>query len=153
MKKLITLIALLGAVVMFGQTPAPFSVKTTLAGEKTSFKPGDEIPIKLEWKCPEGYRLAGWGANAYIRNVPADFAKSLNLKISGKDPKWQTAPFHKWTWIPKGREKDTVSFKTTEKWPEGDYQISIEVLFREIDKPNVKTDKYKASPIVFSIEK
>lgn len=154
MKKLITLIALFCAVAMFGQKPNDgFSIKTTLAGEKTSFKPGEAIPFKMEWKCPEGYRVAGWNATAYIRSVPADFAKSLNLKISGKDPKWQTAPFHKWLWFPKGKEKDTAALKTTEKWPEGDYQISITVIFRKIDKPEVKTDKYKASQIVFSIEK
>ena len=128
MKKLITLIALFCAVVMFGQKSDGYSIKTTLAGEKTTFKPGDAIPFKMEWKCPEGYRVAGWNATAYIRNVPADFAKSLNLEIRGKDPKWQTAPFHKWVWFPKGKEKDTAALKTTGKWPEGDYQISITVI-------------------------
>ena len=153
MKKILTVIVLLCTLVMFGQKPNPFSVKTALSGEKTTFKPGEAIPFKLEWKCPEGYRMAGWNATAYIRSVPADFAKSLNLKIRGKDPKWQTAPFHKWIWFPKGKEKDTAALKTTGEWPEGDYQISITVIFRKIDKPEVKTDQYRASQIVFSIEK
>ena len=153
MKKILTVIALLSALVMFGQKPNPFSVKTTLAGDKTSFKPGEAISFKIEPKCPEGFRMAGWNATAYVRNVPADFAKSLNLKITGKDPKWQTAPFHKWVWYPKGKEKTADLLKTTAQWPEGDYQISITVIFRKIDKPEVKTDQYRASQIVFSIEK
>ena len=153
MKKVLTVIALLCTLVMFGQKPNPFSVKTTLAGEKTSFKPGEAISFKIEPKCPEGYRMAGWNAIAYIRSVPADFAKNLNLKISGKNPKWQTAPFHKWVWYPKGKEKTEDSIKTTAQWPEGDYQISITVIFRKIDKPEVKTDQYRASQIVFTIEK
>ncbi len=153
MKKILTVIALLSTLIMFGQNPAPFVLKTTLAGEKTSFKPGETISFKMESKCPEGYRLAGWNATAYVRSVPADFAKNLNLKISGKDPKWQTAPFHKWVWYSKGKEKTEDSFKTTEQWPEGDYQISITAIFRVSDKPEVKTDKYRASQIVFTIEK
>ena len=61
--------------------------------------------------------------------------------------------FHRWVWYPRGKEKTEDSFKTTEKWPEGDYSINITVIFRKIDKPETKTDQYRGSQIVFTIEK
>ena len=153
MKKILTLVALLSTLISFGQTTGPFSLKTALDGEKNCFKAGEAIPFKMEWKCPEGYRMAGWKALAYVKNVPADFAKNLNLKVNGKDPKWQSVPFHKWIWYRKGKEKNTDSFKTSEQWPEGDYRISITVIFRKTDKPETKTDRYLGSTVEFSIEK
>ena len=107
----------------------------------------------METTCPDGYRLAGWDATAYVRDVPSGFAERLNLEVTGKDPKWRSIRFHKWVWFSEEARKDSGSFRTTEQWPEGDYQITITVLFRKKSEPSVETDQYRSSSIVFTLEK
>ncbi len=155
MKKILTLIALLSVLVMFGQNPKDFAVKTTLAGEKSSFKAGETVSFKIESKCPEEFRMAAWVPYTYVGRVPENFIEALNIKINrkSKDPKWQGINFHKWVWLSKDKVKDIYSFETTDRWPEGDYEIIINVLFRRKDQPSGKTDVYRSSQIEFSIEK
>lgn len=155
MKKI--LVVLLVAVAAFGcfaqgaKKKPVITIKTTLAGEKTVFKPGEDIPFKVEYKCPEGYRLAAWCAVAYLKNVPAEFPKAMNKKVSGKPP-YQSVSFMSYKWLPKGKEIGTLSF-STKGFPEGDYKINITGLFREIPKGKVESDVYRGSQVVFSIEK
>ena len=89
MKKLMIIaLALVATFACFAQgTKKPkVTFKTTLIGEKAVFKPGEDIQFKMEFKAPENYRMAAWVALAYTKNVPADFAKAINKKVTGKAP-------------------------------------------------------------------
>ena len=113
---------------------------------------GDKVTFKMDVKYPDGYRFAAWNVHAYAKNVPASFAETLKLKVSGSDPQWQSIRFHQWRWLAPDN-KNMQGWFGTVHWPEGDYCISATALFRRKDKPDVKTDKYISSELVFSIEK
>ena len=155
MKKLMIIaLALVATFACFAQgTKKPkVTFKTTLIGEKTIFKPGEEIQFKMEFKAPENYRMAAWVALAYTKNVPADFAKAINKKVTGKAP-YQCVRFMNYQWLPNNGKKEYIGKFSTKNFPEGDYQMSITGLFREKPKANVKTDVYQGADLIFSIEK
>ena len=157
-KTLILLLAAVTALSCFAQGTAAkkkkpvVTFKTILTGNQKIFKPGDTITFKMEYTCPADYRIAGWGGTAYLKNVPADFAKALNLKVYGKNPQWQNVRFMNYTWYSRGKEKDTGTI-STKNWPEGDYDLSITALFREKAKGNLKTDVYRGGSLMFTLEK
>lgn len=128
------------------------SFTTTLASKQTIYKPGDTIRFKIAYKCPADYRIGGWGGTAYMKNVPANFAQALKKKVTGKNPEWQNVPFTHYHWFSKGKEKSEDSF-STKGWPEGDYCLSITAIFREKAKGNIKTDVYRGSSLIFTLEK
>ena len=106
MKKLMIIaLALVAAFACFAQgakKKPTVTFKTTVIGEKTVFKPGEDVPFKMEFKAPENYRLAGWVGIAYTKNVPADFAKAMNMKVVGKAP-YQCVRFMSYKWFPLGK--------------------------------------------------
>ena len=155
MKKLLIIaLAVIAAFACFAQGAKKKPVipmKVALAGKKTVFKPGDDIPFTVEFKCPEGYRLAAWCAVPYLKNVPAEFPKAMNKKISGKPP-YQSVKIMNYQWLPKGKAIGTLKFSSKD-FPEGDYKINITGLYRELPKGKVETDVYSGAQLIFSIEK
>jgi hypothetical protein len=157
MKKfLFTLLAAMALVSCFAQGAAKkkvaVTIKTVLTANKTIFKPGETIPFRFEYKCPENYWLAGWGTTAYLKNIPGDFPKIMKLKINGKNPEWQNVSVSPYRWFSKAKPGNSGSI-STKGWPEGDYCISITGLFREKAKGNLKTDVYRGSHLLFTLEK
>ena len=151
MKKTLCAALFAATLALFGQQKE-FSFKTALENGRASFRPGDKVTFKMDVKYPDGYCFAAWNVHAYAKNVPASFAESLKLKVSGSDPQWQSIRFHQWRWLAPDN-KNMQGWFGTVHWPEGDYCISATALFRRKDKPDVKTDKYVSSELVFSIEK
>ncbi|MBE6405278.1 MAG: hypothetical protein E7040_04580 [Lentisphaerae bacterium] len=156
MKKLLLIaLALVAAFACFAQgakKKPKVEFKVTLIGEKTVFKPGDVIQFKMEFKAPENYRHAAWVALAYVKNVPADFAKAIKKEVKGKAP-YQNVHFMKYQWLPNDGKKEYIGKFSTANFPEGDYNISVTGLFREKPKANIKTDVYQGADLIFSIEK
>ena len=153
MKRILFSTVFLTALALYGQAHDLFMLKTALEREQNRFCPGEAIPFRMETECPADYRPAGWNAKMYVRDVPSGFAEKLALEVSGKEPQWRSIRFHEWIWFSEGDRKDSGSFRTTEQWPEGDYRISITVLFRKHDAPSVETDQYRTASIVFTLEK
>ena len=151
MKKTLCAALFAATLALFGQQKE-FSFKPALENGRASFRPGDKVTFKMDVKYPDGYRFAAWNVHAYAKNVPASFAETLKLKVSGSDPQWQSIRFHQWRWLAPDN-KNMQGWFGTVHWPEGDYCISATALFRRKDKPDVKTDKYVSSELVFSIEK
>ncbi len=134
---------------------AEFEVNSKLP-QGQIYKAGNNIPVTLSWKCPEGYAVAAWKIGAYLPSLPYKFAEETNHKVSvNKDPKWSSITTVPWKWLKKEkREKLTtldISFDTKD-WPKGDYRLQCTVLIRVNDKPEDKTDKYIATSFVFTLE-
>lgn len=145
------------AVPLFAQekAPNPLGVKSAIEG-KTVFKSGETISFKLECTYPDTYLFCGWNIFAYLKNVPEDFCKALNLKPNiNKDPQWSSVQFHPYQWLPAAQRtrKEMVCSFSTEKWPAGDYSLSTSVLFQRKDKNEKLPDVYRQSNIVFTLEK
>ena len=98
MKKTLCAALFAATLALFGQQKE-FSFKTALENGRASFRPGDKVTFKMDVKYPDGYRFAAWNVHAYAKNVPASFAETLKLKVSGSDPQWQSIRFHQWRWL------------------------------------------------------
>ena len=88
----------------------------------------------------------------HLKNIPGDFPKVMKLKINGKNPEWQNVSVSPYRWFSKAKPGNSGSI-STKGWPEGDYCISITGLFREKAKGNLKTDVYRGSHLLFTLEK
>ena len=120
------------------------------------YKVGSEIPVTLQWKCPEDYVPAGWSIIAYIPSLPYRFAEETDRKVSvNKDPKWSSVSLVPWKWLNKEERAKLrtldISFDT-KGWPKGDYRLQCTLLTRVNDKPEVKTDKYMTTNFIFTLE-
>ncbi len=137
------------------KAPNPFSIKSSIEG-KNVFKSGEKISFKLECAYPDTYRFCGWNVFAYLRNVPEDFCKALDLKPKiNKDPQWSSVQFHPYQWLPAAQRdsKEMICSFPTDKWPAGDYSLSVSVLFQKKDKNTELPDVYRQSSLVFTLEK
>ena len=102
------------------------------------------------------YALSAWKIGAYLPSLPYRFAEDTGHKVSvNKDPKWSAITIVPYKWLKKEeREKLStldVSFDT-KGWPKGDYRLQCTLLIRVHDAPDVKTDKYVATSLVFTLE-
>ena len=135
--------------------PSSFGAKSTLEG-KTVFKFGETISFKIECNYPDTYLFCGWNVFAYLKNIPEDFCKTLNLKPDiAQDPQWSSVQFQPYQWLPaaqRTRKKMVCSF-STEKWPAGDYRLSISLLFQGKEGSKKLPDVYREKNIVFTLEK
>lgn len=137
------------------KAPNPFSIKSSIDG-KTVFKSGSKVSFKLECAYPDDYQVSGWNVFAYLRNVPEDFCKKLNLQPKiNKDPQWSSVQFQPYQWLPAAQRdsKKVVCSFSTENWPAGDYSLSISVLFQKKDKKEKLPDVYRQGSLVFTLEK
>lgn len=130
-----------------------FEIKAELdhKGENI-FAPGSLLPVKIFHSCPADYRFSAWNVSVYAKNAPSSFGKAMNLKVRGKDPKWQGYSFHNWKWIGNVKSPHRVTF-STKGFPEGDYRVTISVLFRKKGAKGHKTDKYLSKLVSFSVAK
>lgn len=120
------------------QKKTDFTVKATvLTEEKTAFKPGDKIPLKIVLTYPETHLAGAWDAVAYLRDVPEGFEKLPGFKIrTSKDPKWSSVETNQGRWFPTKSQKDKEFQMTlnTAGWPEGDYKLRIMITFKPLEK-------------------
>ena len=130
---------------------ADFSVEVTKITETAA--PGKPIEIEVDLKCPEGYRPGAWILTAFRNGVPAEFPAALNLESKfskSKNPQWSYCNiFTKWFRKSDNSLQKKLTIPTTDKWPEGDYKFTVQILFR---KSGAK-DKYMSKKILFTLEK
>lgn len=147
--KLLSLIAACFAFIAV--SAADFSVELTKQTETAA--PGQPIELELDLKCPEGYRPGAWILTAFRDGVPEEFPKALDLEkkfSKAKRPEWSYCNiFVRWFAKNDNTMQKKLSFKTTDKWPVGDYRFSVQVLFR---KKGAK-DKYISTKLLFTLEK
>ncbi len=154
----LTLLALACAILPLSaqeKAPDPFSIKSSIEGNPV-FKTGSRISFKLECAYPDAYHVSGWNVFAYLRNVPEDFCKALDLKPKiNKDPKWSSVQFQSYQWLPAAQRdrKEMLCSFSTENWPAGDYSLSVSVLFQKKDKKEKLPDVYRQGSLVFTLEK
>lgn len=161
MKKnsLLLLLALLtcGMAISAQQKPdAPvFKVETSITIDKKVFKPGDKIPLKIVCTYPsETHQAGSWRLFAYLPEVPEEFEKMPNFKVTHrKDKRWSSVDAKQGFWFPAKQRKNKEFQVTidTQGWPEGDYRMNIQITFQ----PVVKGEKYlyRAGKFVFTLEK
>ncbi|MBO5724228.1 MAG: hypothetical protein J6S58_05305 [Lentisphaeria bacterium] len=151
MKKILCLLLAALCTGVFAQQKFEISAALDRQGENI-FAPGSMIPVAIQYRCPADYQLRAWSVSAYAKNVPESFGKAMKLSVRGKDPKWQGFSFHPWKWISNVKSPLKVSF-STKGFPEGDYRITVNTLFRKTGAKGHKTDRYVSKVISFSIEK
>ena len=137
------------------KAPNPFSIKSSIEGNSV-FKTGSTISFQLECAYPDTYQVSGWNVFAYLRTVPEDFCKALDLKPKiNKDPKWSGVQFQPYQWLPAAQRdrKEMLCSFSTKNWPAGDYSLSVSVLFQKKDKKEKLPDVYRQGSLVFTLEK
>ena len=130
---------------------ADFSVEVTKITETAA--PGKPIEMEVTLACPDGYRPAAWVLTAFRNGVPAEFPAALNLESKfskSKNPQWSYCNiFTKWFRKSDNSLQKKLVITTTDKWPEGDYKFTVQIIFR---KSGAK-DKYMSKIILFTLEK
>ena len=159
-KVLFALISSLMALIVSADAPAAqkapvFSTKAAIVGEKTTFKAGEKIAVKIVCSYPEGtHEVGSWRAFAYLRDIPEGFEKMPGFKVKAdRDPKWSAVETNQGYWF-KTKQRKNKEFLVeldTKGWPEGDYRLGIRNTFQ----PIVKDEKYiyRSGSISFSLEK
>ncbi len=146
-----------GMTVFAQQKPdAPvFKVETSITVDKTVFKPGDKIPLKIVCTYPsETHQAGSWRLFAYLPDIPEDFEKMPNFKVNlKKDKRWSSVDPKQGFWFPAKQRKNKEFQVTvdTRGWPEGDYRMNINITFQ----PIAKGEKYiyRAGRFSFTLEK
>ena len=132
-----------------------FKVETAIAIDRKTFKPGEKIPLKIVCTYPtETHQVGSWRLFAYLPDVPEDFEKTPDIKVTRrKDARWSSADAKQGYWFPTKQRKNKEFQVTidTKGWPEGDYRMNIQITFQ----PTVKGEKYlyRAGNFSFTIEK
>lgn len=133
---------------------AEFQTTVTLEGPQIR-KAGAEVEVKVTGTHPEGYVVAGWKIDAYVRHLPEKFAEKTGLKINvNPDPKWSYVTLVPYVWR-KGEEQNVSEFAgrfKTAGWPKGDYCLNCILFMRVKAKPEGATDKYVSGKFVLSLE-
>ena len=155
---LLTFILLTCGMTMSAQqkTNAPvFKTETSITGGKRVFKPGDKIPLKIVCTYPsETHQAGSWRLFAYLPDIPEDFEKMPNFKVTRrKDKRWSSVDTKQGYWF-KTKQRKNKEFQVTidtQGWPEGDYRMNINIAFQ----PVVKGEKYfyRAGRFSFTLEK
>ena len=129
---------------------ADFSFEITKQTETAA--PGKPIELEVDLKCPEGYRPGAWIVTAFRNGVPDEFPKALNLEkkfSKAKRPQWSYCNLTtKWFAKSDNSMQKKLAIVTTDKWPAGDYKLTVQILFR---KKGAK-DKYISQKILFTLE-
>ena len=132
-----------------------FKVKTSIIGGKTIFKCGDKIPLKIICTYPsETHQAGSWRLFAYLPDIPEDFEKMPNFKVTlRKDKRWSSVDTKQGFWFPakQRKNKEFQVMVDTRGWPEGDYRLNINITFQ----PIAKGEKYiyRAGRFSFTLEK
>ena len=137
------------------KTDAPvFKVETSITVDKTVFKPGDKIPLKVVCTYPsETHQAGSWHLFAYLPDIPEEFETMPGLKINRrKDKRWSSVDTKQGYWF-KSNQRKNKEFQVTidtKGWPEGDYRMNIQITF----KPVVKGGQYlyRAGKFSFTLE-
>lgn len=124
------------------------SFKVALQGEQSIFAPGTVIPFTFTYTFPETLCCGAWRAFAYETMVPKNFAEAVNVKAAGSDPRWRMICFMGWNWTSNPAEGSV----NTAGWPAGDYRITINILVRNKENPEDKSDKYLEAYLDFTLE-
>ena len=138
------------------QTGTPvFKAETTVAVDRTIFKPGEKIPLKIVCLCPEGtHQVGSWSLGAYLTDIPEGFEKIPGFVIRpNKDPRWSYVDVKQGCWFGFAQRKKRefqVEIDTT-GWPEGDYRMNVNITFQPIVAG--ETFIYRAGAFTFTIEK
>ena len=132
-----------------------FKVETSITVDRTVFKRGDKIPLKVVCTYPsETHQAGSWHLFAYLPDVPEEFEKMPGLKINRrKDKRWSSVDGKQGYWF-RDKLRKNKEFQVTvdtKDWPEGDYRMNIQITFQ----PTVKGEKYlyRAGNFSFTIEK
>ena len=132
-----------------------FKVETSITVDRTVFKPGDKIPLKIVCTYPsETHQAGSWRLFAYLPEVPEEFEKMPGLKITRrKDKRWSSVDTKQGFWFPakQRKNKEFQVMVDTKGWPEGDYRLNINITFQ----PIAKGEKYiyRAGRFSFTLEK
>ena len=125
-----------------------------MEADKKVVKPGETIELKLAIEPLEGYQACAWYVLFSEANVPQGAAEALGKKYSkSQKPEWRIARIHE-AWFAKNTLADkerTLKLKVSDKWVKGDYKVKIQLIFRQ-SPANVKTDKYVAHDLLFTVE-
>ena len=127
-----------------------------LVGDQKIFSPGTKIEAVITYEIPDDFVLVGWGVTGYKPEVPTACANVFKCS-ENKDPRWSSYPILPFMWdgksenVSPGVWQKNVSIDTA-SWPEGDYKLSLSVLFRMKDKPSGETDAYRAASFTVTMK-
>ncbi|MBO4490181.1 MAG: hypothetical protein J5944_02345 [Lentisphaeria bacterium] len=132
-----------------------FKAETTITVDKTTFKPGEKIPLKIVCTYPEDtHQVGSWRLVAYLTDIPGGFEKMPGFEIKPhKDPRWSYVETKQGYWFKLAQRKNKefeVGIDTT-NWPEGDYRMSTNITFQSIIPE--EDFIYRAGMFTFTIEK
>lgn len=162
MKKFFAILLILGlgavsALSLSGQEKKPvFRSQTSIPGGKNIFRCGDTIPFKVAAVYPENFSLCAWSLYAYTRGLPENFASVMKKKIGNpKSEKWASVTLVRVKWLPfKQRKTRTLDLTASTKgFPEGDYQLTVSLVFQGKGKDGKTQTVYRSSNFAFSLEK
>ncbi|OQA85968.1 MAG: hypothetical protein BWY31_01587 [Lentisphaerae bacterium ADurb.Bin242] len=147
--KNILLTCLCAAGLALNATEKTFSMNAVPA-EKI-FQVNAPLKVKLESSCPDGYSVKAWRLVAYVPNIPNNFSSVTGAKVNpNKLKEWSTVTIMAWNWEIPG---DGILVKSTDKWPEGDYKMSLFILFTGKTPDGKKLpDKMLSQDILFTLK-
>ena len=155
---ILTLVLLFGSLAASARQKANapiFKTETSIIGDKTVFKCGEKIPLKIVCTYPsETHQAGSWRLFAYLPDIPEDFEKMPNFEVTlRKDKRWSSVDTKQGFWFPAKQRKNKEFQVTidTKDWPEGDYRLNINITFQ----PIAKGEKYfyRAGRFSFTLEK
>ena len=150
MKKRLTSLLILCASVVFAAPALPFK-EFKAEAVPAKFTAGTPVEITVKMELKEGVSFQAYRLFCYQPNVPTAFFERPGLKIKkNKEKRYTSASIQPWKWFSKLPTSGSFTFNLdTTGWPEGDYSISLQGIFRNPDQKNL----YRSTAVNFTITK
>lgn len=150
MKKIMSLFLIFCAAAVPAGPSLPFK-EFKAEAVPAQFKAGTPVKITVKLEAADGFSLRASRLFCYQSNVPAAFFERPGLKITkSKEKEYTSAAIQPWKWFGQAISSGPFTLNLdTKGWPEGDYSICLQGIFRGPDKK----DLYRSTDVNFSITK